>query len=616
MVKYPTFLFWFFFDAWKRVIRYRKVSQRSIDMLSKIKEIDLNIPVEFKEVEAGIRLMFLEGVANQTVFVDETKEPNANDLSVLFDGRYYSFDEYVSKFKPFSLLKPDYELTIEENENMSEGLTFAEYAFAGGSIGGLYQKQEYDQKMIYGNQKNPFKDVDIFVDVNMLSIPIMKKLLPKFLPEVENVKYDKFLSSKYTHLFDVNGIINFDYKGISFEVVFVESLIRLETFDFRFRNFFYKKGKTFATEGALEDVKNKIMRLQSHHTPTTSLVRGFVFEDIYDGYKIDEMSLKWIKWTMNEWNSDIDRIYEAVERRSMDEKHKEILTNKVKQFIGENVRVEHTSVINKKTRMYHNENAIFPFNKHLEETLKRNDGNYVTEDIYNEMINFAPNQMLEEKRVITSSYEDFVEKWKHIDAKLLTEIESFLLPSLFRQNENDILDSEFLNLFKIPFEERAKIIYSGEEYVKKNFLRFFECHAYVGGERQTLINEAVKTISEISMTISFSLETSKVKCAAENNLIVVHINGLFGEVQGVYEFRKLTRGVFTMANSSNDNKFHMRTGVFHHSLITYLKEEFPRYFDYGISSDTAKTPLSYYSREYYFTPSEDDFKVYKIKNVI
>jgi hypothetical protein len=71
-----------------------------------------------------------------------------------------------------------------------------------------------------------------------------------------------------------------------------------------------------------------------------------------------------------------------------------------------------------------------------------------------------------------------------------------------------------------------------------------------------------------------------------------------------------------MANSSNDNKFHMRTGVFHHSLITYLKEEFPRYFDYGISSDTAKTPLSYYSREYYFTPSEDDFKVYKIKNVI
>jgi hypothetical protein len=147
---------------------------------------------------------------------------------------------------------------------------------AGGCLCDLYMEKEY-------------KDVDIFIKYCK---PDKKKKIFELLEEELGYKQSMEVTmAEYGDNMEV-----YEYKkDETIQIIFNERGIKsVKYFDLRFREFFYFKGKAYASKEALKDIEEKRLVIGSSHSPLRTFYRIMKFEKKYH-FTVDQPSLEKFK---------------------------------------------------------------------------------------------------------------------------------------------------------------------------------------------------------------------------------------------------------------------------------------------------------------------------------
>jgi hypothetical protein len=170
--------------------------------------------------------------------------------------------------------------------------------------GGLISDSYLQQTGVISKLRS--KNLDIFLDLGVSADKIKDKL--NQINEVSNltkIKKEKVssFSADYTEQL-VNKRISFTYKGYNCNLLFcINSRTRIWDFDLTFRQFMYFDKNLYATEYAIKDINNKVLRVLNPSNSIQTLQRIIIFQQEY-GFRVNKESLDllidYIKWFKEE----------------------------------------------------------------------------------------------------------------------------------------------------------------------------------------------------------------------------------------------------------------------------------------------------------------------------
>lgn len=155
--------------------------------------------------------------------------------------------------------------------------------------------------------EEPFRDIDVFIKNEKWMREKKEKIEKRLHTKIQDIAGKM---SDYFH-FDIMMKGEVDIQEHRVELLFCERMECVYDFDFRFRQFYLYEGSVYVTKGAIQDIKEKKMVLESPTTPFTTFVRGMYFEERF-GFSWNEESyleLSWFLARMGKMNScDVFRI--------------------------------------------------------------------------------------------------------------------------------------------------------------------------------------------------------------------------------------------------------------------------------------------------------------------
>ena len=145
-----------------------------------------------------------------------------------------------------------------------------------------------------------FNDVDLFIHYRN-RIEVLHMLEIKF-----NLKF-KFLGDEYTDFAQtLEGVYETSYKGFPIQLVFSKmGLDAVEHFDLCFRQWYYDGDHVYASEKALEDIRNKQMRIHQVSNGYNTLHRYLRFKEKY-GFILNKESQKMLDIHLLAWEGITD----------------------------------------------------------------------------------------------------------------------------------------------------------------------------------------------------------------------------------------------------------------------------------------------------------------------
>jgi len=160
---------------------------------------------------------------------------------------------------------------------------------AGGFLSDLYMKK-------------PYEDVDFFIkaDDNKQQL-IEKKLLDSGYKKIDSQGTD----NPYKLAFHVETFQKDHWK---IQLVFTDlGITHVKYFDFRFREFFYFNGQCYASDEALQDIKNKELVVGVPSYPLKTLYRIYSFKKRYD-FSVNKDSVSRFSLLFNQQKYSMERI--------------------------------------------------------------------------------------------------------------------------------------------------------------------------------------------------------------------------------------------------------------------------------------------------------------------
>lgn len=153
---------------------------------------------------------------------------------------------------------------------------------AGGCLSDYYMSKTCDWWSERFDNGYEFRDIDVFATWNLDYEMVQREFGLTSVPSV-------YEDADYSPETEICGLLRFQYKGHTVEIVLVEHLRRIYDFDFRFRQFFLYDDTAYASENALLDIKEKRLNLVNPYSARSTLVRSVVFQERY-GFEMDETS--------------------------------------------------------------------------------------------------------------------------------------------------------------------------------------------------------------------------------------------------------------------------------------------------------------------------------------
>ncbi|MCU7667847.1 hypothetical protein [Bacillus thuringiensis] len=258
------------------------------------------------------------------------------------------------------------------------------YCFAGGAFSNLYIHQ-LDSHSIKGNVIN---DVDIYVDFVSFDDEYIKNI-----PGVEDVETEDHRSGGYAikNWDTIREITRFNYKGLQFQVISLYHMERLWYFDFRFRNFYFKNGEVFASEGALQDIENKELVVASFGTPLASLIRGFKFE--YElGFSLSDVSKQMLLYFLKHFKTDLRRVSDLTEHITKCSSAKDYVNETMQQLLDGNTG-SITLYGGASAPVYNSDKVVYPFHEQSEFILECYNPS-IGEDNYQALVQYQNNEFM------------------------------------------------------------------------------------------------------------------------------------------------------------------------------------------------------------------------------
>lgn len=557
-------------------------------MIGELIRVDVKIPNAVKEIESLIQLMIMKerhlmSTSKMNLPIEEIMESmEANSALLSNDGHY---------------------LGVEKKFDVSRGV-FEDYVVGGGFPCDLYREQKCGQKLT----SKSFKDCDFFVEEWYMNIDFLNEILPDGVV-AENVR---FRDTKYAAMMDTISVTTFTYKGIDFEIISVVSMDRVETFDFRFRNFFYKQNQTYASKGALNDIEKRELIVSSPHTPVSSLVRGIYLEKKY-GFTLTDFSKEWLLWELKNCEVDLAAFDDSIRKRAIDEVEVGWYKEKIREIIG----VERV----KKTTYYSGEEYYtlppndkpFPFGEEMESLLNKSEFRYTGEETLNRMLEYKPSDFIGQEFVYEVEENDLLNMLVKNDKEISEELTKSLFLSMVQDKEPPY-DSKFLSKFsERSAEEKFEVLKEGlSEESQHVYLWFSEMNRLSFG-KDVDYKKMIREINRVVNTVRITLNTPQLNSALEGDVVTVDLRSPYDKNVVSYLFRKTLRGVYVLAHtfSDHDEDFH---GTRILNLISFLKEKFPDVFDFGISGEEANPP-KHRVFEYFFTSTPEGYFLRNIEQV-
>lgn len=182
-----------------------------------------------------------------------------------------------------------------------------EFVIAGGSISNHFIET-------FHGISAPSKDIDVFID----SLPefVVAALERKLGGNVDKEVIDAGLDYEGEDLI-LPTIVRFPFQGYTVELIAMK-LDRLYDFDFRFRMFYLHKGRLFAHQHALEDIRQKRLKVICPHSYRSTLVRKDRFEQTL-GFTMDPVSEQFFHWYISRKQVKTSYVKDYVRKRSLSE---------------------------------------------------------------------------------------------------------------------------------------------------------------------------------------------------------------------------------------------------------------------------------------------------------
>lgn len=574
-----------------------------------LKQIKLNLPIEINKVEAALY---------------ET---------ILFTKERYQCEAYPTPSKKSEEIPRELYVGEKSNlyweQNQLGETMFEDYVFAGGAFSNMYIHQHTDYQTAFKNDIYPFKDIDVFIDTNNFDYLHFKSLLPEAVFSEEPRYVETYNGTVLDYIFD------FTLNDIKFEFILSDSLETVDKFDIRFRNFFHKNGKTFASERALQDIERKEIVIISTSSPSSSLVRGFIFEEQM-GFTFPPFSLELIGWELGMRSYPVSLISEYLDKKTLlhttEERIKEKLDVYYQGRIGR--RDEKRDVIllspddnyasfsepeNEIEEFFLQKLNTCPFTNIPGDLLWSWKSNW-REDEYEDLFAYSTLDIFNKPIPLNMNY-DFGTTWKkHKSDLILLMRQNFLTQMFSRQNPDNYfsddlasIDLETLLSFmeNCPEDDQLKLLreMDNDHVVIQALMK------WVDNVRmwQIVDDEIMNTLDGFILHHSFvELAASTSKVSLDNQIIVANWTSQFANYHfAEYTFRLCDRGVYLLDNTESDDTFLFKEENLR-LIISHLIHEYPGHFDFGIEGDTANANSHINGSHYFKYDEEKDKYVLKL----
>lgn len=172
---------------------------------------------------------------------------------------------------------------------------------------------------LYMNE--PYKDIDIFIKERGGMKTFEKKEKIVELMEKEGFKEKEVYVTQEYH--EEMVVSEYEENNMKVQLIYTpEGIQTIKRFDVRFREFFYFKGKVYATKEAIEDIKKKELVINFTRSPIRSMYRIFKFEKRYD-FKINEGSLERFFALYNGYRVSKEQIQKYIEKAIKEKEYKQ-----------------------------------------------------------------------------------------------------------------------------------------------------------------------------------------------------------------------------------------------------------------------------------------------------
>lgn len=518
------------------------------------------------------------------------------------------------KFKEIELKLPEIIYDVEEKvrKSLGKGPIFT---ISGGCISDHYMGKK-------------FRDIDVFTNMNFEEDDI-EKMKKEFGKGSEfEVNYD---TADYNKLEEAY-LIKIKYKGHEIEII-PTSLTRVTEFDTRFREFHYYNGKVYASEGALEDIKNKKIVVTNHKTPLSTFFRIHRFREKM-GFEFDDETLQYVKWAFDKEHIRASYAFNYIESR----KHKiseelyhyliqEIENNiysSSKNIFGEDKNIDGHEEYRKDYkqnidyRMFLNENednrkleyaeikfkdAKFPFNKDLEESFE-----YMSR-VGREIISVHYDQIEEYKKFekkeleIQIPFEKYQKKLNFYYEILKKHRLVIMLETKLSYDENPFSEKEEVKGMKKMLDKKARSelmdITRKRDRIKSEFT-----------ETEMLKFEGIKIIpKELKVIIAEApIQSCEFGDYLKNNVLRVDVlNKENDKLLLSYRLRKCDNGKYAVAGV--ENPIPDGSGFYLEEIFDEIKKQMPEFINFKEKEEyKGLAAYSYQIKDYehYFNKNPKD----------
>ncbi|MDA1675695.1 hypothetical protein [Bacillus cereus group sp. TH152-1LC] len=441
------------------------------------------------------------------------------------------------------------------------------YCFAGGAFSNLYIHQ-LGSHSIKGNVIN---DVDIYVDYAFFEESYIENI-----PGVENIQTEDHRSSGYAinNWDTIREITRFNYKGLRFQVISLYHVERLWYFDFRFRNFYYKNGEVFASEGALQDIENKELVVASFGTPLSTLIRGFKFE--YElGFSLSDVSKQMLLYCLKHFKTDLRRVSELTEHITKYSVARDYVNETMQKLLDGNTG-SITLYGGVSVPVLNSDKVVYPFHEQSEFILECYNPS-IGEDNYQALVQYKKNEFLDKEISVGDfNYKYFLSFFE--DNK--TYLQDMIRVIGFVQLAKDFTNADFdkaEELFKIEKIELSK----HREQIDNVIIALRDSKSCP--EADILIPQRFKQhIYSVlkykwSVTITHDVEDTLGSLYGEKLILNISSNIQIGNVTkslatGKFELLQVQDGCYVLSNTEANSSYFYKRGVRKQLFLALQKE--------------------------------------------
>lgn len=151
-----------------------------------------------------------------------------------------------------------------------------------------------------------FRDIDVFIQYEDWMRKYKEQIAERLQTKIKEINQGP---NRYEH-FDMFMMSESRMENRKAELLFCVEIDCVYDFDFRFRQFYLYENKVYVTKGAIEDIKEKKLVLESPTTPFTTFIRGRHFEKTL-GFSWEEQSYRELFWFL--WK--MDGVHEGVMKK-------------------------------------------------------------------------------------------------------------------------------------------------------------------------------------------------------------------------------------------------------------------------------------------------------------